>query len=88
MRIFSFCAVCLFFALSVSSADADIIIDKDGHVVEVGRDAIKTGDKIQITDCKTGRVVEFDSAKFGYRKGKDCKDDSRDKIPLDQSQKF
>ncbi len=61
---------------------ADVVIRKDGEVVKVGRNGTMGKGKIHIQDCFTNEVSEYDAAKYGLRKGQDCKERPPEKGPV------
>jgi hypothetical protein len=59
--------------LDSPSVLGDVILNKDGKVVKVGKNAVVVGVKVQIQDCETGKVYEYDSHEYQARPGDDCK---------------
>ena len=58
--------------LDSPSVLGDVILNKDGKVVKVGKNAVIVGVKIQIKDCDTGKIYEYDSHEYHSRPGDDC----------------
>jgi hypothetical protein len=58
--------------LDCPSVLGDVILNKDGKVVQVGKNAVIVGVKIQIQDCENGTIYEYDSSDYQLRRGDDC----------------